>query len=256
MEFLYPKFIKPPKQNKTGTPSKFMLDDNDYMTPKYPNSQSYIELSITMPACFAGIDFIYDYSGWNQNQKQDVLQWVSDFVSTATWSKTNNFENWKNVVLISAGQLLDDVNLVNSAIQSYKDLIPNQMKYKNGDLIMDKEYKRPRGLHYSLYAIHAMSLVAEIAEHSGVNLYDYSTSNGMGLNRVAFDHAKYILDENSWPYNNLGGLSKTSNIGAYERFATKWPAESQFQNVIHNKFGGRPWENVYVSGPDTLIHGA
>lgn len=101
------------------------LDSVTYMNASYGNTQSRIELSITMPALFFGADLIWNYPGWDSGERAAFASWVDSFVSTAhSWSATNNFENWRMVVIASGGALIGDSAEMNYAFDNWKALIP------------------------------------------------------------------------------------------------------------------------------------
>jgi hypothetical protein len=50
------------------------VDPATRRNPGYENSQSLIELSITMPGIFYGADLIYSYTGWDSSEKTTFLQ--------------------------------------------------------------------------------------------------------------------------------------------------------------------------------------
>jgi len=226
---------------------KWCLDNETHMSPEYTNGQSLIELSITMPGLFYGADLIYNYPGWNAAEKTAFLQWVSNFVDDAkTWSRSNNFENWRHVVLATGAALTDDETTLQATFTSWKNSLPEFIS-SNG--FMSEELYRTRSLFYSLYALNAMTQVAEVARHHGEDLYNYA-NNGRGLEQ-AFDlHAPYAAEESSWPYENMNGV-ESGNMAIFE-LAQLFQNKQSYRAVIDH--WGRPLEETRTMGWLSLSH--
>ena len=239
------------------------IDPVTGMQPVFGNSQARMDLYGTMTGLIYGVDLAWNYPGWNQEDKDAFMAWVQAFGENAmAFSPSpNNFENWRNAFVSIAGAFTGDQALLNFAFQSFRDAIPNQIHWTGR---MNQEYERTNGwggLGYSLYAIHAMLLAAEVARHHGVDLYNYNytyTVNGetyrKGL-KVALDfHAPYARDPSSWPYGvGTQSVGALSGVGIYELAYSKWQ-DPAYLGVINQ--WGRPMSmNMWALGIVTLTHG-
>jgi Alginate lyase len=176
-----------------------MIEQRTRMTPAFTNPQSRIELSITMPGAFYGLDLIWHYPGWNPWEKQAATAWARALgADSRSWAgqESNNFENWRVVLAAAAAVVGEEGSLLDEAFAEWKSLLAMQM---DRDGRMTFELHRSRSLSYSTYAIKAMALTAEIARHHGVDLYGYSLADGRGLELALDVHAPYVLDPAAWP---------------------------------------------------------
>ena len=222
------------------------LDPATYMTPKVFGSQA-IEQFVTFPGLFYGADLIWNYPGWNSTDRQRFGSWVQTFAAhAATLSYTNNWENWRQVLVASGGALAGDSTLLSNAFSAFKTGLAT---FIGSDGRMPKELGRTLSLDYSIYALNAMTQVAEIARHNGVDLYSY-TSSGRNL-ELAWDfHVKYLLDPSSWPWEQYKAYNK-DGVALYEiAYARK--QKSTYMSVI-TKYG-RPMYEQRTMGPTTLTH--
>jgi uncharacterized protein YjdB len=225
------------------------IDSATYMTPEITNNQSNIELYITMPGMFYGADLIWNYSGWNASERSAFVAWVDDLVNDAMGSSfDNNFENWRLVLISSGAVLTGDSTTLNYAFNRWKALVPIQI---NAAGFMVKEIGRTKSLEYSMYAINAMSQTAEIARHQGTDLYNYETGTGRGLELALDNHAPYLLNISSWPYQQIGGY--TSGNDALMELAYSQFQKQAYLNVINAR--GRPVYEQRTMGFTTLTHG-
>lgn len=224
------------------------LDAGTYMTPKLFSSQG-IEQFITFPGVFYGADLIYNYPGWDATKKTAFLKWVKRFgVSVSKVSYSNNVEDWRQVFVASAGVLCDDIALQSHAFNAFKSELSSHIGSKGQ---MTKELARTNSLEYSTYSLLAMTEVAEIAKHQGINLYGYTVS-GRNL-ELAWDyHVPYVLNPSSWPKEQISSY-KGANCALYE-LAYAQKQKSTYMQVM-NKYG-RPMYEDRTMGPVTFTHSA
>lgn len=224
------------------------IDPDTKMNPKFTNSQSFIELSVSIPAMFYGADLIWNYPGWNQTDKDAFRQWVAQMIEDAKgWNRDNNFENWRLVFISSGSVITEDVVSRKYAFDRWKSIIPDQM---NLDGSMKQELTRTNSLTYSTYALNGMLQTAEIARHYGVDLYNYKLLDGRGLEKALDFHAPYIINSSNWTYKQIYQY-KGDNSAIYE-LAYSFKQKSSYYDVINR--WKRPMYEMRVMGQTTLTH--
>lgn len=228
------------------------VNPNTRMTPKFTNfnDQSYIELCITMPAMFYAADLMWNYHNWNASDKDAFRQWTTLILESAkSWSRGNNFENWRLVFISAASVIADDVVSRNYAFDKWKVLIGKQMD-TSGKMIT--EIGRTTSLSYSTYAVCAMIETAEVAKHYGVDLYNFVLPDGRGLEKTLDFHAPYVADPSTWPYKQTTQY-KGENAALYELGYT-FKKKAAYKDAIVK--WTRPMHETRVMGPVTLTHGS
>lgn len=227
------------------------IDAETRMSPHFTNNQSRIELSVSLPGLLYGADLIDDYTDWPSAEKAQFETWVRRMAQSAlSWHKPNNFENWRVHLIALAGSLLKDESLLNYAFGRYKEMIPLQMDETGR---MTQELNRTTSLNYSLYALNAMTQTAELAKHQGVDLYDYTTDDGIGLKRSLDYHAQFATSKtpDNWPYQQISPLEADQNVALYEMAYAHW-REPAYLAVIN--YWGRPMTERRVHWNITLTH--
>ncbi|MFN0158722.1 MAG: alginate lyase family protein [Bacteroidota bacterium] len=227
------------------------------MRPHFTNHQSKIELCITIPGILYGADLVYNSLLWDPMERGAFLQWVDTFATNATqWTEKNNYDNWRIVLVAAAGALLDNDALLQHAFERYKSNV-NQMiagdpapkGYLSGEL--PAERRRTKSLFYSLYALNAMTLTAEIALHrSSESLYDFIGSDEKSLKLALDYHASYAANPETWPYQQIDDF-KGENCAMFELAYSQWKTTG-FKAVIDQ--WGRPMYEERIMGPTTLTH--
>lgn len=226
------------------------VDPSTKMNPKFTNDQSRIELSITIPGMFYGADLIWNYPGWDSSDRATFKDWTKKILaSSKTWSRDNNFENWKLVFISSAAVIVEDSDSLDYAFERWKDLIPDQM---NKDGSMKYEIRRTRSLTYSAYAINAMIQTAEIARHQGVNLYNYELDDGRGLEKALDFLAPYVANPSKWPYEQIDSFDGDEDNAALYELAYTFKNKDTYKKAIDK--WGRPMYDIRTMGPVTLTH--
>ncbi len=220
--------------------------------PGFTDAQSEIELSITIPAMFYGADLIWNFSGWDAAERDAFVQWTRDFAENARNKSdsvdANNFGDWRLVLLAAAASLVKDDELMQYVVDHYKAMVPNQI---DGGGRWVKELGRTRGLHYSLYAANALVQVAEIVRHQGVDLYNFESSSGTGSLKKGIDWLlPFVLDQSSWPYEQLDALTE-DNIDLFEFAYLTWQEDGYLE--VFDQWP-RPLYDIRTAGPATLTH--
>ncbi|MBI1880956.1 MAG: alginate lyase family protein [Chloroflexi bacterium] len=228
----------------------WMVTPETKMNPRFPNNQSRIEISITIPGAIYGLDLLWNYPGWSASDKTAIKQWVQDLATASnSWGKTsgNNIYSWRLVLVSTAGVVAENAQMLNQAFSDWKLLLASQLDSQNR---FKNELSRTNSLSYSTYAMNAMVQVAEIARHYRVNLYEYQLSGNRSLEKALDYHAPYVANPSSWPNQQITPYSG-DNAALYE-LAYLFKQKSSYLQVIQK--WERPMSEIRVMGPVTLTH--
>ncbi len=276
------------------------LNSTSKMYPVFADSwQPYWDIPVGTVNFFFALDMIWNYSGWNPTDKAGIINWISTIINHA-----KNFEKystldpaWRDslndffrIEFIASGAILiRNQPLLDYAINQWKTRISDQIHNigPDGRNLRQKRTHNDRWLSYSIFDLHSMVRMAELARHNGVDLYDWKASNGNCLENV-FDFLDYYLadpalisprryidnpkNDGSGAYNcqlksgTICGRPKRwydsgfcqgqcysgADIGAYE-YAYFWKHKASYWNVINNFISKRPFVD-YRYGFPTLTH--
>lgn len=152
-----------------------------------------------------GVELLAASGHWSVNEKQQLQKWFSEYL---LWLQTspngrdeqaqgNNHSTWWAVQAACFGifsgqtEFLDDL-----WTYTKKDLLESQIA-ANGSF--PHEEARTRSLDYSYFNLNAFALLFRIASMQGVDLWQYRTSAGAGLESSLTYLSPYITDPGSWP---------------------------------------------------------
>lgn len=236
-----------------------MLPLADNFGPQTPTHDSggSIEVFITIPGMIYGADLIWNYPGWTLSDRSAFTTWVSQMGTDAMIRRTysNNFENWRLVLVSTSGSMIDNNVLLDYAYTRYRSIIPNQID-SSGRMV--HEINRTNSLSYSLYAINAMIQTAEVARNRGVNLYSYTTGDGRGLKLALDFHDNYAYAADpaaTWTaetgYQQITPLTANDNVAIYELANSYWN-QTSYMDVINR--WGRPMDEIRTLSHVSLTH--
>lgn len=232
-----------------GFINAWTINPDTKMNPKFTNSQSRLEISVTIPGMFYGADLIWNYPGWNPSNKEKFRDWTRKMVNGAkTWSRDNNWEGWRLVFISSASIITEDSKDLNYTFEKWKEVIPIQI---GDDGKMVQELHRTKSLFYSVFGINALIQTAEIARHNGVDLYNYKTSDGRGLELALDYYAPYVINHKEWELQQIATY-KGEGAAAYELAYSFIEPKTTYKRVIE-KWRRPMYENRNI-GPVTLTH--
>lgn len=215
-------------------------------------SGNEIEMWITMPSAFYGIDLLWNYPAFSVNNKHALQSWAEASANRIRGLQhKNNWENWRLVYLMALAHTANDKGTMDYAIEQWKSITEHQIDEKG---LMRKELGRTLSLNYSIFALSPMAQGAEIARHYGVDLYGYRNSHDQGLETVFDAYVPYLLDTSSWPYQQIRPFDATTGISVYELAYSRYDHKDIYKSVIIKY--QRPLVDTRTLGPATLSFGS
>jgi poly(beta-D-mannuronate) lyase len=114
---------------------------------------------------------IRDAPGLDAEKRRAVEQWLAelgDRVRRDSPDYRNNHAYWAALAMAAAGAAASDRALLDAGLQRF-DLFVKAVR-EDGTLPLEMD-RRSRALHYHLFALEALVLLAEVAAANGVDLY-------------------------------------------------------------------------------------
>lgn len=146
---------------------------------------------------------------------QAIQQWYAQYLNWMLTSKNGNEEHaaknnhgtWFYAQAIDFALFTGNTAKAKELVEETKKRMDSQIN-KEGK--MQLELARTNGLGYSTFNLQAWFRVATLAQHAGVNLWQYVNQQGAGI-RTAFDWVlPYALGQKSWSYQQIGEYKKNN----------------------------------------------
>ena len=172
------------------------------------------------PEIIDTLDIISNSPSWTSQDQKGVKLWFTRYLDWLMNSSagiqegksTNNHGTWYNVQVSAIALFLNKSEITERFLQKTQlELIPIQIL---PDGRQPLELKRPFSLYYSVFNLLGLFKLANIGEHVGIDLWDYKTDGGAGLQR-AFDYLlPYLSNKSSWPYLQIDSvdMDKVANL--------------------------------------------
>ncbi|HEV2122355.1 MAG TPA: alginate lyase family protein, partial [Chloroflexota bacterium] len=218
--------------------------------------QNSVELYVTLPKMFYAASLVAGHRRWSQKgsgAEGAFKKWAQAVLNHADRSygssEPNNIYAWWVATRAAAAAYVGDGGKMNRAFSDWKKTAIKQI---DGQGKFIRELKRKDSMGYSLYALTALTMTAEVARLHGVDLYGYNDGKGGSALKRAFDyHARYVINPGSWPHK--GKKRKNSSDAAiYEMAYSRW-RDGRFQDVLNRN--NRPFKDNWTAGWTTLSHG-
>jgi hypothetical protein len=163
------------------------------------------------------VGLIESSPAWSADDTRRVQEWFRSYLK---WLRTspngahehqarNNHGSWFAAQTASYALFIGDTAAARQIVTEAKARIGWQIRPDGQQPI---ELERTRSMHYSAFNIEALSRVAEMGRHVGVDLWNYEAPEGGSL-RKAIDHvAQYLKNPSEWPGRQIDAVTPDAGI--------------------------------------------
>jgi hypothetical protein len=204
----------------------WFLDEQTTMNPNLDHAQlvkgqnlgrcyGIIE-SIRLLNVVDAVGMLEQSSAWSKEDQAGVREWFARYADWMQHSKNgqeeaavnNNHGCWYDVQLATFLLFLGKDAEAKALIDAARDRrIATQIE-PSGE--QPRELERTMSFHYSAYNLSALTLLADLGDRVGADLWRYQTPDGRSL-RAALDWMiPFAMGEKKWTHQQLGGLEPQS----------------------------------------------
>jgi hypothetical protein len=208
------------------------------MNPAYTGVQD-VEMFVTMPGIYYAANLVWDDASWAPGAHEAFQLWITTLAQQfAADQVPGGFSPWLLVFRAASAISVADDAALNQVFEDWKIVIAADMSDSGAF---------SGNLEDATFELNALSQVAELARHHGVDLFHF-VSGGKGL-ELGFDyHAPFAAQPESW----TGGPGRAhTNWSVYELAYREW-RKPEYLAVIESV--GRPMNESRIIGPITLTH--
>jgi hypothetical protein len=178
-----------------------------------------------MPNLFDAFSIIENSSSWSTADNEGIRNWFNQYLEWLLSSeagklesmKINNHGTYYDVQVSSIALFLNKQDLVKRVLQNIVQM-PIASGFRNTPQLLSVkitpegkqpfELSRTNSLDYSMFNLIGLFNLAQIGEHVGLNLWNYTNSEGGGL-RKALDYlVPYVMQDKAWPYEQQDSFRK------------------------------------------------
>ena len=188
----------------------------------------------TLAQVIDAIGLLADYKNFSPADQQALTKWFSDYAEWMTTSAigkeeraaANNHGTWYDAQLVGYLLFLGKTDDAKKVLEEAKHIRIDTQIEPDGK--MPRETERADAWHYTIFDLDAFFTLAMLGDRAGVDLWNYSTSDGRSI-RKALDYlVRFIVDEN-WPHSSSTDMSWSDIYNVLRQAAGKYGATSYQQ---------------------------
>jgi hypothetical protein len=194
---------------------------------------------------------------WPERDQQALVAWMKQYLdwlrndpqAHEEHDEPNNHGTWYDAQCASIAMFVGERELAKSIVQSAKrDRIARCIE---PDGSQPKELARTKGLHYCVFNLSALSVLARIGEQLDVDLWHDATSDGRSIRRGLDFVMPYLLKKKAWPHEQITEMSiSTSDMGLFYMAARRYHEPAFLHALQVNGDQPDPLEYVSLQFPD------
>ena len=174
---------------------------------------------------------------WEKKEQQQVIEWFKEYLKWLRESNNgkhesnaqNNHGTWYDVQTTAIALFVDDKATAKQICEEAKTKRIGYQITPEGD--QPEELVRTLSFHYSSFNLFALSRLATLSKHVGVDLWNYTTSDGRCIS-LALDHLiPFAYNEKKWTWTQIKEINpeylilaarKASIVFGEKKYAKVW----------------------------------
>lgn len=165
-----------------------------------------------------------------------LQNWFSQFLNWMQTSKNgldemnakNNHGVWYDAQRLSFALLTNQTELAKNIVTNVQKRIDTQI---NAEGFFPAELARTTSLHYSLFVVEPLLIIAQMAKLCNVDLYSYTSSNGNSIKKGVNAIIPYLIKEKTWKGEQIKPFDFDEAIPLLAISATKFNCTKCIQSI-------------------------
>jgi hypothetical protein len=196
-----------------------------------------------------GLALLAGSAAWSATDATSQRAWLEEFYRWLTTSKNgrdesgavNNHGSWYDAQVAHLALVLgriDDAKTIVAAARTKR--IARQIE---PDGSQPEELRRTRSLNYVLFNLEALTLLARLGGHAGVDLWQFATDDGRSLRAALRVVAPYVDPQKDWPKKDVSSENRARVLPLLVE-ALRHGEDREFRDLL-NRFSQKPAEGEY-----------
>lgn len=173
---------------------------------------------------------------WSPTDQQQMQQWASEFLHWMQTSKNglhemnteNNHAAWYDAQRLAFALYIDSMQLAREVVKKAAERLDQQIDERG---LFPKELARTISLHYSTFVMHAFFNLANMAQHTGFDLWNHVTPSGKSLKKSFHVLKPYLAQEKEWEGQQIKPFSYEDGYELLVQGADKYDCRNCVQAV-------------------------
>jgi hypothetical protein len=188
---------------------------------------------------------------WSAQDQAALVDWMREYLDWLQQdpmgqdeaSERNNHGTWYDAQVAAIAMFVGERELARQFVEDAK--AKRIARCIEPDGRQPEELDRTKGLHYSVFNLSAMAVLARIGEQSDVDLWNYESPDGRSLRRALDFVTPYLAGDKKWPNQQIEQIDiGTSDMGLFYLAAARY-RNPKYRQVL-DKLQERPSKFEYV----------
>jgi hypothetical protein len=162
-----------------------------------------------LPELLDAVGLISSSASWSANDSAQLKKWFEEYLTWLIESKNgkdeakakNNHGSWYDVQVASIATFVGKKDIAEKII---KEAMSRRIAYQiESDGKQPEELTRTNSLSYSMFNLEALFHLAQIGEGFGIDLWDYKTEDGRGIQTALDFVLPYLNGDQRWPFEQI-----------------------------------------------------
>jgi hypothetical protein len=146
---------------------------------------------------------------WTDSDQAALAAWMKQYLDWLLQdpmgkdesSEKNNHGTWYDAQVAAIATFVGEREFAKQIVENAKSKRIERCIEPDGQ--QPEETDRTKGLHYCVFNMSAMSVLARIGEHLDVDLWNHESEDGRSLRRGLDFVVPYLVGEKEWPYEQI-----------------------------------------------------
>ncbi|MEX0611555.1 MAG: alginate lyase family protein, partial [Pirellulales bacterium] len=159
------------------------------------------------------VALLMETDAWTDSDHAGLIAWMKQYfdwlqhdpMGKDESSERNNHGTWYDAQLAAIAMFVGERDTAREIVESAKHKRIARCIEPDGQ--QPEEIDRTKGLHYCVFNMSAMAVLARIGEHVDEDIWNYETEDGRSLRRGLEFVVPYLLGEKEWPHEQIEEMS-------------------------------------------------
>lgn len=181
------------------------------------------------------IQLLSHSSHWTPKKDTKMKRWLKDYLSWLTESdlgkegstQVNNHASWYKFQVAGLALYLGNDTLVKKMLAAAEKSLDEQLNEQGGQV---HELTRSRSFFYSCFNLEALTSIALIGEHVGINMWQYESAQKKSMS-LALDYLCPVIRGEKWQFESIHEADPSHLAGILATMSAKLPSKG-YANLL------------------------
>jgi hypothetical protein len=155
------------------------------------------------------VALLQEVNVWTDEDQTALVAWMKQYLNWLQQdamgkdeaSEKNNHGSWYDAQVAAIAMFVGEREIARKIVENAKSKRIEACIEPDGQ--QPAELERTKGLHYCVFNMSAISVVARIGDHVDVDLWGYESSDGRSLRRGLDFVMPYLVGDKDWPHEQI-----------------------------------------------------